>query len=103
MAHSFVQAHPDEMTAFMRFADANPGNVVLLIDTYDTEAAAEAWIASHKPAYRPNPGPERFFGNPSPRPPDRRRLMRKPNYRDESAKRDRLKQAKKGARGVGAA
>jgi nicotinate phosphoribosyltransferase len=41
MAHSFVQAHPDEMTAFARFAEANPGNVVLLIDTYDTEAAAE--------------------------------------------------------------
>jgi nicotinate phosphoribosyltransferase len=40
MAHSFVQAHPDEMTAFMRFAEANPDNVVLLIDTYDTEAAA---------------------------------------------------------------
>jgi nicotinate phosphoribosyltransferase len=41
MAHSFVQAHADEMTAFARFADANPGNVVLLIDTYNTEAAAE--------------------------------------------------------------
>ncbi len=41
MAHSFVQAFPDEVTAFTRFAEANPGNVVLLIDTYDTEAAAE--------------------------------------------------------------
>jgi nicotinate phosphoribosyltransferase len=41
MAHSFVQAHADEMAAFARFADSNPGNVVLLIDTYDTEAAAE--------------------------------------------------------------
>jgi nicotinate phosphoribosyltransferase len=41
MAHSFVQAHPDEMSAFTRFAEANPDNVVLLIDTYDTEAAAE--------------------------------------------------------------
>ena len=41
MAHSFVQAHDDEISAFARFADANPGNVVLLIDTYDTEAAAE--------------------------------------------------------------
>jgi hypothetical protein len=29
------------------------------------------------------------------RPPDRRRLMRKPNYRFERAERDRLKQAKK--------
>ena len=41
MAHSFVQAHDDEMEAFARFADANPGNVVLLIDTYNTEAGAE--------------------------------------------------------------
>src|SRR5271157_4459423 len=40
MAHSFVQTYPDEVTAFTRFAEANPGNVVLLIDTYDTEAAA---------------------------------------------------------------
>ena len=38
MAHSFVQAHDDESAAFTRFADANPGNVVLLIDTYQTEA-----------------------------------------------------------------
>jgi nicotinate phosphoribosyltransferase len=41
MAHSFVQAHDDEADAFIRFAEANPGNVVLLIDTYDTEAGAE--------------------------------------------------------------
>ncbi len=41
MAHSFVQAHDDEAAAFKRFAEANPENVVLLIDTYDTEAAAE--------------------------------------------------------------
>ncbi len=40
MAHSFIQAHDDEVTAFERFASANPGAVVLLIDTYDTEAAA---------------------------------------------------------------
>jgi nicotinate phosphoribosyltransferase len=49
MAHSFVQAHPDEMTAFMRFAEANPGNVVLLIDTYDTEAAAEKLVSLAAP------------------------------------------------------
>ena len=41
MAHSFVQAHDDEISAFARFAESNPGNVVLLIDTYETEAAAE--------------------------------------------------------------
>jgi nicotinate phosphoribosyltransferase len=40
MAHSFVQAHDDEAEAFEHFARANPGNVVLLLDTYDTEAAA---------------------------------------------------------------
>jgi nicotinate phosphoribosyltransferase len=40
MAHSFVQAHDDETTAFEHFARSLPGNVILLIDTYDTEAAA---------------------------------------------------------------
>lgn len=41
MAHSFIQAHDDEKTAFDHFAHSLPGNVILLIDTYDTEAAAE--------------------------------------------------------------
>lgn len=41
MAHAFVQAHHDEAEAFLHIAQAQPGNVVLLIDTYDTEAAAE--------------------------------------------------------------
>jgi nicotinate phosphoribosyltransferase len=41
MAHSFVQAHDDETAAFEGFARAQPDNVVLLIDTYDTEAGAE--------------------------------------------------------------
>lgn len=40
MAHSFVQACDSEEEAFLRFARANPDNAVLLIDTYDTEAAA---------------------------------------------------------------
>lgn len=40
MAHSFIQAHEDETAAFEHFALAQPENVVLLIDTYDTEAAA---------------------------------------------------------------
>lgn len=40
MAHSFVQAHDDETVAFEHFAHALPQNVVLLIDTYDTEVAA---------------------------------------------------------------
>jgi nicotinate phosphoribosyltransferase len=41
MAHSFVQAHDDETVAFEHFAHSLPENVILLIDTYDTEAAAE--------------------------------------------------------------
>ena len=41
MAHSFVQAHDDETAAFEHFARSLPENVILLIDTYDTEAAAE--------------------------------------------------------------
>jgi nicotinate phosphoribosyltransferase len=45
MAHSFVQAHDDETLAFEHFAHAQPGNVVLLIDTYDTEAAAHKVVA----------------------------------------------------------
>lgn len=40
MAHSFVQAHLDETLAFERFARTRPDQVVLLLDTYDTEAAA---------------------------------------------------------------
>ncbi len=40
MAHSFIQAHDDEVEAFEHFAHAQPDNVILLIDTYDTEAAA---------------------------------------------------------------
>ncbi|MBI3480417.1 MAG: nicotinate phosphoribosyltransferase [Nitrosomonadales bacterium] len=45
MAHSFVQAHGDEELAFEHFARAQPDNVVLLIDTYDTEAAAHKVVA----------------------------------------------------------
>lgn len=41
MAHSFVQAHDDEELAFEHFARAQPDNVVLLIDTYDTERGAQ--------------------------------------------------------------
>ena len=40
MAHSFVQVHDDEMTAFENFARSRPEGVVLLIDTYDTEVGA---------------------------------------------------------------
>jgi len=40
MAHSYIQAHDSELEAFERFARGHRGEVVLLIDTYDTEAAA---------------------------------------------------------------
>ena len=40
MAHSFIQAHGDEVQAFEHFARTQPNNVVLLIDTYDTERGA---------------------------------------------------------------
>lgn len=45
MAHSFVEAHDVEEEAFAAFAHACPQNVVLLIDTYDTEAGAEKVVA----------------------------------------------------------
>jgi len=45
MAHSFIQAHDDEVKAFENFARSQPDNVALLIDTYDTEAAAEKVVA----------------------------------------------------------
>jgi nicotinate phosphoribosyltransferase len=40
MAHSFVQVHDDETTAFENFARSRPEGIILLIDTYDTEAGA---------------------------------------------------------------
>jgi nicotinate phosphoribosyltransferase len=39
-AHSYIQAHVDEEAALEHFARSYPDNAVLLIDTYDTEAAA---------------------------------------------------------------
>lgn len=45
MAHSFVQAFADETSAFEQFARTQPNNVLLLIDTYDTEAAAAKVVA----------------------------------------------------------
>ncbi|HYM72666.1 MAG TPA: nicotinate phosphoribosyltransferase [Stellaceae bacterium] len=40
MAHSFIQAHDDEIEAFEHFARSRPRDLVLLIDTYDTERGA---------------------------------------------------------------
>ena len=45
MAHSFVQAYDDEAAAFEHFARSRPENLTLLIDTYDTEAAARKVVA----------------------------------------------------------
>ena len=45
MAHSYIQAHGDEAAAFEHFAQTQPENAVLLIDTYDTERAAHKVVA----------------------------------------------------------
>jgi nicotinate phosphoribosyltransferase len=45
MAHSFVEVHADESEAFEHFVNAHPGDAGLLLDTYDTEAAARKVVA----------------------------------------------------------
>src|ERR1700728_4432435 len=45
MAHSFIEAFDDETAAFAAFAQARPDNLVFLLDTYDTEAAARKVVA----------------------------------------------------------
>lgn len=45
MAHSFIQAHDDEVAAFEHFARSQPTANTMLIDTYDTEAAAHKLVA----------------------------------------------------------
>ena len=45
MAHSFIEAFGDETEAFETFARTRPDNVVLLLDTYDSEAAARKVVA----------------------------------------------------------
>src|SRR6516165_7956744 len=45
MAHSFIQAYDEETAAFEAFAQSRPENLTLLIDTYDTEAAARKVVA----------------------------------------------------------
>ncbi|SET33827.1 nicotinate phosphoribosyltransferase [Nitrosospira multiformis] len=40
VAHSYIQAHTDETAAFEHLVRCHPENSTLLIDTYDTEAAA---------------------------------------------------------------
>ena len=36
MSHSFIQSYEDELSAFRDFAEINPENSVLLVDTYNT-------------------------------------------------------------------
>ncbi len=45
MAHSFIEAYDSESAAFECFARSRPKNLTLLIDTYDTEAAARKVVA----------------------------------------------------------
>jgi nicotinate phosphoribosyltransferase len=52
MAHSFIEAHDDELQAFEHFARAQPDNVILLIDTYDTELAARKVVALARRLHR---------------------------------------------------
>ncbi len=44
MGHSFVQAHDAERHAFEHFAEVQPDNVVLLLDTYDTLKGARTVV-----------------------------------------------------------
>jgi nicotinate phosphoribosyltransferase len=48
MAHSYVEAHEDELAAFLSFARANPNNTTLLIDTYDVHKGAEKAVEAAK-------------------------------------------------------
>jgi nicotinate phosphoribosyltransferase len=44
MAHSYIQAHDSEIGAFEDFARSHPTASTMLIDTYDTEAAARKLV-----------------------------------------------------------
>lgn len=44
MAHSWVMAQPDELTAFRRYLDMHGARSVLLVDTYDPLAAARSIV-----------------------------------------------------------
>jgi nicotinate phosphoribosyltransferase len=48
MAHSFIEAQKNEKEAFINFAFSNPGNVTLLIDTYDTLKGAKKVVETAK-------------------------------------------------------
>lgn len=44
MGHSFIQAHQTERQAFEHFADAQPDNVIFLLDTYDAQEGARTVV-----------------------------------------------------------
>ncbi|HAK95899.1 MAG TPA: nicotinate phosphoribosyltransferase [Planctomycetes bacterium] len=44
MAHSYIQAHDGELGAFENFARSQPAASTILLDTYDTEAAARTLV-----------------------------------------------------------
>ena len=46
MAHSWVMAHADELTAFTRYTAVHGSRSVLLIDTYDTVASARLIVSA---------------------------------------------------------
>jgi len=52
MAHSFVQAHETERAAFTGFAGCQPDATTLLIDTYDTRAAAREIVTLRRGGLR---------------------------------------------------
>ncbi len=45
MAHSYIQTHSDEATAFKDFAHSWPDTAIFLLDTYDTVQAAHKVVA----------------------------------------------------------
>lgn len=45
MAHNWVMAFDDEQDAFLAYAELNPNNVILLVDTYDTLTGVDHAIA----------------------------------------------------------
>jgi nicotinate phosphoribosyltransferase len=51
MAHSYVMRFDNEADAFLAFARAYPGRAVLLLDTYETEHAAQT-VATMAPQFR---------------------------------------------------
>jgi nicotinate phosphoribosyltransferase len=48
MAHSYIEAHKDELEAFLSFARANPNNTTLLVDTYDVQRGAGKAVEAAK-------------------------------------------------------